>query len=413
MKTLKRGKLWLVVMTAVFSCACLWSITRAAESFKIGYCISLAGVYAALGRDLRDGLELYVEQIGRKAGDQQIEVLERNIGSNQVSLALDMAYELIEKYKVNVLAGVVDSGTAYRVAELATEHQTPFVISNAGADDLTQRKASPFIVRVSFGSSGGSHPLGEWAYEQGFRKAVAFGADNAAGYEQVGGICRTFTKRGGKIIQEIWTPLGTQDFKPFLNQINRDADVLFVFLAGGDAERFVKQYAEFGLKPKIAVVAKGFLVDENVLSKEGPMAEGIVSESHWSFLLDNPENARFKTAFFKKYQRHPTLYAEQGYVTGMLIAEALKKTRGNVRGKELVQVMRSLELKAPRGTITFDDYGAPVQNYYIRKVRLVDGEWHNAIEKNYPAVSQFWTWKPEEFLAMPSYTAMKGKWVTP
>ncbi len=95
------------------------------------------------------------------------------------------------------------------------------------------------------------------------------GADNAAGYEQVAGMCKTFTNLGGKVVQEIWTRLGTQDFKPFFAQINGDADLLLVFLAGGDAQRFVEQYAESGLKRKIAVISKDFLVDENILCKEG------------------------------------------------------------------------------------------------------------------------------------------------
>ena len=402
----------LVIVSLLLSLGCLCAVTGASEPFKIGHCISLSGVYAALGADLRDGLNLYMEHIGHKAAGRDIEVVVRNIGSNQVSLALDAAYELMDKDKIDVLSGVVDSGCAYAVAKLTSEHQIPFVISNAGADDLTQRIASPFIVRVSFGNSTGSHPLGEWAHNQGFRKAVAMGADNAAGYEQVGGMCRTFTKLGGNVIQEIWTRLGTQDFKPFLAQINRDADVLLVFFAGGDAQRFVAQYAESGLKGKIAVIGKGFLVDENILSKQGKAAEGIVSESHWSFLLDTPENNQFKAAYAKKYGRPPTMYSEQGYVTGMVIAEALKKTKGQLGGKDLVQAMRSLELKAPRGIIKFDDYGAPVQNYYIRRVGMIDDQWQNAIEKTYPSLSQFWTWNPQEFMAMPPYAETKGKWAT-
>jgi len=236
------------------------------------------------------------------------------------------------------------------------------------------------------------------------------GAANPAGYEQVGGICRTFTKMGGKIIQEIWPPLGTQDFKPYLGQIDPAADVVMVFFAGGDALRFVKQYAEFGLKGKIALIGKGFLVDENILVKQGPAADGIVTESHWSFLIDSPENTKFKAEYIKKFGRPPTLYSEQGYVTGMVIAEALNKTGGQVSGRDFVKAMRSLELKAPRGIIKFDDYGAPIQTYYIRKVRMVDAAWQNAIEKAYPSLSQFWTWSPEEFMAMAPYTQMKGKW---
>ena len=171
MKARGRIGICLVFVSVLLSLRCLCAAAWAAEPFRIGYCISLSGVYAALGKDLRDGLNLYMEQIGHKAGGRDIEVIVRNVGSSQMSLALDAAYALIDKEKIDVLSGVVDTGPAYAVAKLATEHQIPFVISNAGADDLTQRKASPFIVRVSFCASAGSHPLGEWAYNQGFRKA--------------------------------------------------------------------------------------------------------------------------------------------------------------------------------------------------------------------------------------------------
>jgi branched-chain amino acid transport system substrate-binding protein len=409
-KALRSRLFCLLFVIASLSLSWFCTTGSAAEPVKIGYLLSLSGVYASLGKDLSDGMELYLEQIGRKAGGRDISVIVENIGSAVVTLTQETADKLIEKEKVDIIAGVVDSRVAYSVASQITQREIPFVISNAGADDLTQRTANPLIVRVSFSSSGGSHPLGVWAYEQGFRKAVAMGADNPAGYEQVGGMCRTFKKTGGNVVQEIWPKLGTQDFKPFFAQVKPDADVIMVFFAGGDAARFVQQFSESGLKGKIAIVGKGFLVDENMLVKDGKDAEGIVTESHWSFLLDTPENAEFKAAYTKKYGHPPTLYSEQGYVTGMVIAEALKKTNGQVRGREFVRTMRSLELKAPRGPIKFDEYGAAIQNYYIRKVQMVDGQWQNVILKTYPAVNQFWTWSPADFMAMPPYTQMKGEW---
>lgn len=400
---------------SVFIASALFFFSATAMSagpVKIGFCTSLSGVYGGIGKDMRDGLNLYMEEIGHTAGGRNIEVIVKNIQSNIVTLAVDTASQLIEKDKIDILAGVVDSGCAYRVATIASKHEVPFVIANAGADDLTQRQADPCIIRVSFCNSSGSHPLGAWAYEQGFRKAVAIGAANDAGYEQVGGICRTFTKMGGQVVQELWTRLGTQDFKPLFDQIKPEADVAFVFFAGGDAHRFIKQFAESGLNKKLPVVAKAFVVDEGVLAKQGSAADGIVSDSHWSLLNNSPENTKFKEAFTQKYGRPPTVYAEQGYVTGMVIAEALEKTKGQVKGKDFVEVMRSLQLKAPRGTLTFDKYGAPVQSYDIRKVQHAGGRWENTIIKTSPAVSQFWSWTPQEFLPMPRYIDMKGKWAT-
>jgi branched-chain amino acid transport system substrate-binding protein len=409
----RRGRgtaLCLLLFTAMFIFHCFSTSSSAAEPIKIGYLLSLSGVYATLGEELRDGLNLYMEQIGRKGGGRDIEVVVENIGSAVVTLTQETAQKLIEQEKVDIIAGVVDSRVAYSVASQITQREIPFVISNAGADDLTQRRASPLIVRVSFTSSSGSHPLGVWAYEKGYRKAVAMGPANPAGLEQVGGICRTFTQKGGKIVQEIWPPLGTQDFKPFLSQIKSEADVVMAFFSGGDALRFVQQYQEVGLKGKVDLIAKGDLVSEHLLPQQGKAAEGIASVLHWSLLLDTPENVRFKSAYTTKYGKPPSQFAEQGFVTGMVIAEALKKTNGQVRGREFVNAMRSLELKAPRGNIKFDEYGAPIQNYYIREVQTIDGHLQNVIVHTFPSVSQFWTWTPVQFMAMPPYAEMKGEW---
>ena len=72
--------------------------------------------------------------------------------------------------------------------------------------------------------------------------------------------------------------------------------------------------------------------------------------------------------------------------------------------------MRSLELKAPRGAIKFDKFGAPIQNSYIREVKKVNGSWQSVPIKTYPMVNQFWTWSPESFMKMTPYADMKGKW---
>ena len=53
----------------------------------------------------------------------------------------------------------------------------------------------------------------------------------------------------------------------------------------------------------------------------------------------------------------------------------------------------------------------PVQNIYLMKTEKKGGAYQNTVIATYPNVSQFWTWTPEAFMAMPSYSELKGKWV--
>ena len=62
----------------------------------------------------------------------------------------------------------------------------------------------------------------------------------------------------------------------------------------------------------------------------------------------------------------------------------------------------------PRGPLTLDEYDNPIQNVYISKIEKqkhpVLGEVLIPVPvKTYEGVSQFWTWKPEEFLARGPY----------
>ena len=56
-----------------------------------------------------------------------------------------------------------------------------------------------------------------------------------------------------------------------------------------------------------------------------------------------------------------------------------------------------------RGPVRFDEFSNVVSGIYIRKVEKKDGRYVNVI-KTYPDVSQFWTYKQDEFLKNPVYS---------
>ena len=56
------------------------------------------------------------------------------------------------------------------------------------------------------------------------------------------------------------------------------------------------------------------------------------------------------------------------------------------------------------GPVSFDQNGNVVGNVYIRRVARKEGRLVNEVVYTYPNVSQFWTYKPEEYLKNPPYT---------
>jgi branched-chain amino acid transport system substrate-binding protein len=201
-------------------------------------------------------------------------------------------------------------------------------------------------------------------------------------------------------------PLNIADYAPYLSQVKRDTDAVFVLALGRWTVLFAKQYADSGLKGRIPLIANGTYSDEHVLPQLGDESLGVISAHHYSAALDTPANRRFRAAYEKKNKRLPSVYSENCYSGMQLVHEAIKSIGGKVEDRAaLMAALRKAEIKgAPRGPIKMDSYGNPIQNIYVRKIERVDGKLQNTVIHTYPEVSQFWTYNPEEFLKQPVYS---------
>lgn len=379
---------------------------------KFGYLTPLVGVFAGLGADLRDGWLLYFEEKGNTVAGRKVETITEDT-EGKPDVGLTKAKKLVERDGVKLLAGIISSGVAPGVAKYATEQKVPLIITNAGADALTKQAGTPYVFRTSFSNSQNTHAVGEWAYKKGYRKAVIVGADYGAGWDHAGGFALTFTQAGGTIVQEIWPPLGTPDFAPFITTIKTDADVVFNFAPDADALRFVKQYTEFGLKGKLPLLG-GWLTTENVLPQQGDAALGVINGYPFIPTMARTQAKAFVAAFEKRFNKPATPQAEFGYSGAMMAAKALEAIGGNIEDTAaFIAALEKAEVEAPRARIKLDKYHGVIHDVYIAEVRKVDGKLVNVEMEKVSDVSQFWKWSPEDYMKMPTtdFAAMKGKWV--
>src|SRR5205807_329093 len=157
---------------------------------------------------------------------------------------------------------------------------------------------------------------------------------------------------------------------------------------------------------RIPLIGNGTLTDEHILFQEGDLAKGIVTPLHYSAALRTEANREFVRTYVKTYNRVPSYYSESAYTGGLFILRGLEAVRGNVsdRAAFVAAVRRVVLPDAPRGPVRLDEYGNPIQNEYVRRVDIVNGEPQNTVIFTYPNVSQFWTMNPEEDRKNPVYT---------
>ncbi len=396
---------WVFLLAAVASLFVAGDAAAQAP-IKIGFLSPLSGAIAAAGKDMYTGCELYWQEGGWQMAGRKVEViLEDNEGLP--ATALTKLRKLVENDRVHMVAGVILSNVAYALVPYIEQQGIPTMYPINSADDLTQRKRPRWLIRTGFSAGGNMHPFGEYAAKVlGYRKVVTISLDYAFGWEIVGGFHKTFEDNGGQIIQKLWVPLNVQDYGPYLAQVKKDADAVFVLALGRWTLLFAKQYAESGLRGRVPLIAGGTYTDEHILPQLGDESVGVVSAHHYSASLDTPANQRFRAAFEKAYQRTPSFYSENCYTGARIINEAVRSIGGRVEDRAaLMAALRKVKIiDAPRGPVEMDAYGNPTQNIYIRKVERVGGKLQNTVVHTYPAVSQFWKYNPEEFLKQPVYS---------
>jgi branched-chain amino acid transport system substrate-binding protein len=393
-----------VAIFIVFNPMLSWS--QAKGPIKIGFISPLSGGMAANGKDMLTGIELYLDEIGYQAAGRKIELLIEDSEAVPAT-ALTKTRKLVEKDGVHIMTGGLMASTAYALAPYIDSKEIPMTYPIMSADDITQRKIPKWIVRTGWSSSQPHQPFGEYAYKVlKYRKVSVIAYDFAFGWECVGGFHKVFEDSGGRILQKIWLPLTAQDLSPYLAQISKDADAVFAVFSGRLALQFIKQYKEFGLKGKIPLIGGGTLTDEHVLPSMGDEALGVITPLHYSEALENPANIKFVKAFREKAKKAASYYSEGTYTGARWIVEAIKDINGDVENRpKFLAALRKVELKdVPRGPMKLGSYGNPIQNIYVRKVEKVGGELRNTVIHTYPNVSQFWKFKPEEFLKQPVYS---------
>src|SRR5881628_2980532 len=219
---------------------------HAQAPFKLGLLTVKTGPLAQGGIQMEQGIAALLKEKGNTLAGRRIEFISADTGGNPAG-AKTKAQELIERDKVNVILGPLAAFELLAITDYVRDNQTP-LISLAAAEDVTQRKANPFVIRPSATSAQCCHVMGDYAAKElKYKRAVTISEDFAFGYEQMAGFQRVFEDYGGRVVKKLWPPLVTPDYTPYIAQIS-GVDAVIQGFAGSNPLKFMKQYQDQGLK---------------------------------------------------------------------------------------------------------------------------------------------------------------------
>jgi branched-chain amino acid transport system substrate-binding protein len=348
----------------------------ASGPLKIGVLLPSSDIYAVLGASITEGMKMYFEGVGNKAGGRDIQLISEDEGT-KADVAAQKARKLVEQDQVDLVAGIVSSGVAAAVRDYFHDNKKFLIIANAGANALTRKAKSPYIFRTSFTNWQPNWPMGTWAAQNLGKKAFITVPDYGAGKDTISAFTNSFTAAGGQVVKVQLTPFPNMgDPAPFIAEIKAATpDFVYAFYSGAAAVTFVKAYKDFGLTGSIPLTGSGFIVEQDVLPAHGDAALGVKSCLHWALTLDNPENKAFVEAYGKRTieggNKGANVFAMQGYDTARVIVDALNAVQGDVsKADALIDALGKVSFASPRGAFKIDANTHNVINpIYIREVQ--------------------------------------------
>jgi branched-chain amino acid transport system substrate-binding protein len=371
---------------------------------RVGLMTVKTGPLASGGIDMERALVQYLKERNYTMAGRKVELFVGDSGGVPAQSRTKLQ-ELVERDKIQIMIGPLDTASALASDDYIRSAQL-LTLSVAAAEDMTQRKPNPWFTRGTSTSSQCAQPLADYCYKTlKYRRMVVMADDIAYGHEMCAGFQRVFEEAGGKVIQRLFSPLTVPDYGTYIAQLKTNADAMFLGFAGSNGFRYLRQFNEYGLRGKITPVGGMTALDEAVLRNMGDEALGIVTSCWYSAEIENAINKRFAANFRVDWGYDPGFYAAATYVEAAVLEATLNAIKGNIEDKQaFMKTVRAIKVDTARGPVSFDRYGNVVGNIYIRKVERKDGRLVNRVIHTYPNVSQFWTYKPEEFLKNPVYS---------
>lgn len=353
-----------------------------ADTIKVGVVGPFSGPFALQGKNFKAGIDAYMALNGKKVGNDEVEVIYRDLPQADPAQSKALAQELVVKEHVQYLAGFYFTPDAMAVTPILKQANVPMVIFNAATSAIVTK--SPLVVRTSFTTWQTSTPIAKVAYDAGVKKVISVVSDYGPGVDAENAFKAGFEKQGGEVVQAIRMPLSTNDFSPIMQRVkDSGAQGVFAFLPSGPTTLgFVKAYNENGLKAAgIKLFAPGDLTQESDLPALGDAALGMQTTFHYAVSHDSPENKAFVAAAEKAIGNPAELtFPAVGAFDGMhVIYKMIEATGGKQDAQKAVDAVKGLSWVSPRGPVTIDPESRHItQNIYLREVaKGANGKYYN------------------------------------
>ncbi|MFG1480038.1 ABC transporter substrate-binding protein [Xanthobacter sp. V4C-4] len=325
----------------------------------VGCIYPMAGRAAIYGEDSVEGIRLALRDIagGKVTGlpaPRLRVIIDDDLSKS--SYGLRLAEDFIDKDHARFLCGMVSSGVAQVVSDLARRRSIILVGTDHASSRLTIEAGHPHYFRVSNDSwtsnAAGARYLRDIKASQPWRRIAILNPDYEYGHVSRDDLLAAMDTLGldYEVVAELWPKLYEPDYSSYIQALkDLKPDIVVTALWGGDFLAFLKQAQATDLFSQMRVANFDTGANYDVLVQLGatPPPGLILSARHHNNWPDTPANRRFVADFRAMAGRYPT-YAAEGAYTGIIaIAKAVAQVGNATDDKALIAALEGMRLTLP------------------------------------------------------------------
>ena len=356
------------------------------EPIRVGLITDLTGSLAIYGTMIQRSFLLGMEHMAGAPGtadnvfqvdDCEVQVLIRD-DQGKAETTATVARELIEVEKVDMLVGTVSSGSTATLQELALQYDKVLIVAPAASNDITGATFNYHTFRTSRENYQDSINLCQYMTQQ-YDSFIQIAPDYNFGYGGAAAFRDACTFYGGEFVDDdIFAPLDTSDFTPYMEQIlDSGAESWIVTWAGGGFVPMFQAAQELGVMDELGIGASFFdnLTMQAVFKPVIGQTSGIL---YCHQCADNPINEWLVQETRARYNVPPDLFDADGMNAAILVVEALRATGGDTSAAALIAAMEGMEFEGPKGTVYIrpEDHVAIQDMYIVKLLNLDDPEFN-------------------------------------
>ncbi|HXF37024.1 MAG TPA: ABC transporter substrate-binding protein [Actinomycetota bacterium] len=339
--------------------------------FKIGFTGTLSGEFASYAVEMRQGVELAVDEINAAGGVEgaRVEIVVAD-DRGEPSQGPVVAQRFCDDEDIKVVLGYSFSSVALAAVPVYDRCGLPVLASAVTSPDLSG--SSRYFFRNVLTDAVQGAQMGRYAVDVlGFRRIATLHQVDDYGNGVNAAFESAVREAGGEIVSSDGYQLGTKDFRGQLTRIDSvDPDAIFVGGFYPEAAKIAEQARDLGLGQRI--LGTDGSLSPDLIALGGESVEGMILYGLFHPSLESPEVQRFVSSFEERFGQEPSSWSALAYDAVYAVKAAVELAGGTSRDDVREGLAGVENVPGVTGPTSFNEEGDRITNVLFLTVR--DGE---------------------------------------